>query len=185
MNVKGKSLQTVFSGSALLFIGTVLQLAVGFFTRTVTARYLGSNEYGMLTLGITLVSFLSTISLFGMDIGVARFLPRFDSDRLVRGVLVSAFSLNIPIAVFIGGIVVFFPHTIAQILGAPNAASVLRIFGLAIPFAAILRLAIGGARGLQRVTSHVLTRDIVQPITRLGLLIVVVIIGGTALLDWG
>ncbi|MFC7157489.1 flippase [Halomarina halobia] len=176
-----KSLQTVLGGGSLILVGTAVQLALGFVARVIAARYLGSVDYGALALGITLVTFLSTICLLGTDIGVARFLPRFDDGGVRRGVLISAFSISAPVAGFTGIAIALFPHTAARMLGAPDAAAVLQIFGLVVPFAAMLRLSVGGVRGLQRAMPRVYSQDIALPVARLALIAAVIIAGGTVL----
>lgn len=176
-----KSLRTVFGGSTLLFVGMAVQLGFGFAARTAAARYLGSADYGAIALGITIVTFFPTVVLLGTDTGIAQFLPRFDDERSRRGTLLSAFGLTFPLAVVGGGTFVLFPEAVASTLGTPQASGVLQVFGAIIPFAALLQLSISGTRGMQLATPRVYIQDITLPMARLGLIVVVVVLGGSAI----
>ncbi|WP_227379427.1 flippase [Haladaptatus halobius] len=173
------SLRTLLGGSVVLFGGMVCQLVLGFIARIVTARYLSPAEYGAIGLGISLVTFFGTLSVLGVDMGVARFLPRYDDSRSTRGVLVSAFRMSIPVAVLVSAVTVLFPARIASVLGGSGAAGVIRVFGLMIPIAALLRLTVGSIRGLQLATPRVYAKDIALPLTRLVLIFAVIAVGGT------
>lgn len=68
----------------------------------------------------------------------------------LAGVLLSAFQLVIPAAIVAGAIVAVFAEPIAiRHFDDPRLTSVLPIFGIAILFAAIAKLSVGGTQGLQ------------------------------------
>lgn len=165
-------IRRLFKSGLLLFLGLVLELAISFLAKVLIARLLGPPAYGVATIGITTLSFASTILLLGMNTGVGRFLPRFEDDADRKGVIVSALQLVGAVSVAVAVVVFVFADPIAtRLLGAPEATGVLRVAAVGIPFAALMKLSIGVVQGLQRALPKVLIRNIGQPLVRFGLVV--------------
>lgn len=168
----------LFAGGSILFFGVVTELGISFLAKAVIARFLGAVNYGAVSLGVTTLGLLSTLSLLGLHSGVGRYLPRFDdlSDR--RGILVAAATIALPISTLIGfGIAALAVPIATYVFTDPSIAPIIRIFGLAIPFAAIMKLSVGVIRGLQRATPRVLIQNITPPITRFTAVVIAVVLG--------
>ncbi len=172
------ALSTVASEGSIVFLGLVIELGISFLAKLVIARVLGPLEYGVVSLGVTTMIVVSTLVLGGLDIGVARFLPRFDDASDRRGVLIAAFGIAMPVAVAAGGLVVMFAPTIAtELFRDPAVTPVLRVFGPIIPIAALLKLDVGVSQGLEAARPKVLIRNIILPLTRFVAIAVVIVAG--------
>ncbi len=173
-----EALTTVASGGSIVLLGLVLELGISFLAKLVIARVLGPVNYGVVSLGVTTMIVVSTLVLLGLHTGIGRYLPRFDDAAQRRGVLVSAFRIAVPLAVAAGGAVYAFAPVIAtEGFGDPSVSPVLRVFGLVIPLAAVMKLAIGTSRGLQQALPKVYIRNLALPIVRFGAVIVVLWLG--------
>jgi len=176
------TLRALFKGGGLLFAGLVIELGVSFLAKAVIARVLGPIDYGAVSLGVTTLSLLSTLCLLGLHSGIGRYLPRFDSEENRKGVIVSGFQIAIPIATFTGLAVGALANPIATyIFTDPSVAPFLRIFGLCIPFAALVKLSVGVIRGIQQATPRVIVQNIIPPITRFSAVAVAVVFSAGAL----
>jgi O-antigen/teichoic acid export membrane protein len=175
------SIERLFAGGGLLFFGFVLELGVSFLAKAVIARVLGPVDYGAVSLGVTTLGLLSTLGLLGLHTGVARYLPRFDDDADRRGVLVSAFEIVVPVVTAIGLLVAGLADPIAtHAFGDPAVAPFVRIFGLAIPFAALTKLSVGAIQGLQQAAPKVVVQNVTPPVTRFLAVAVAVLVGAGA-----
>lgn len=176
------ALTTVASGGGIVLFGVVLELGISFLAKLLIARVLGPVNYGVVSLGVTTMVVVSTLVLLGLHTGIGRYLPRFDDPAQRRGVLLSAFQIAVPLAVAAGGVVYIFAPVIATDgFGDPSVTPVLRVFGLVIPLAAVMKLAIGTSRGLQQVVPKVSIRNVVLPVVRFAAVVVVLLLGFGAL----
>ena len=60
-------------GAVIVFFGMLLSKALAYLYVALLAR-LGSSEYGLLSLGISIVSFISIFSLLGLNTGIIRYI---------------------------------------------------------------------------------------------------------------
>ncbi|WP_101296764.1 flippase [Halegenticoccus soli] len=172
------TLRTLFASSGVLLVGIAFQLGLGFFARMLIARFLGKVNYGAVSLGLTLLTTASILVLVGMDSGIGRYLPRYEETAYRRGVLVSAYQLVVPLASLLGIGVALLAGPIAEhAFGSPEIAPVLRVFALAIPFAAFVRLTVGSIQGMQQSVPRVLIENFTLPTVRFVLIAAAVIFG--------
>lgn len=173
--------------SAVLFVGLAFQMGFGFLARVVIARFVGPIGYGGVSLGYTMLTASSIVVVLGLDNGIGRYLPRFDDPGRRRGVLVSAYQIVVPASVLLGAAVALFADQIAaRVFTDPGVAPVVRVFGLAIPFAAFVRLTVGTIRGMRSSLPRVLIREITLPVVRFSLVAAAVFLGYEAVgVAWG
>jgi|AntDeeMetagen192_2_1112575.scaffolds.fasta_scaffold02434_2 O-antigen/teichoic acid export membrane protein len=181
-----KTIQSLFKGGSIVFVGLGLELGVSFFAKVLMARLLGQVDYGVATLGITTISFSSAILLLGLNNGVGRYLPRFDNVSKRKGVILSAMETALPISILVGAVLALFAGTIAStVLKAPEATGVLRAAGVGIPFAVLLKLFAGVVQGMEQTVPKVLVRNMLQPVVRFGLITAVLLAGlGSLAIVW-
>jgi O-antigen/teichoic acid export membrane protein len=161
------SLRALAKGGSVLFAGLVLELGISFLATLIIARVLGRVGFGAVSLGRTTMTILSTVLLLGLDTGIGRYLPRDDDPGYRRGVLVSALQIALPLSIAAGLSLFLTAPTLATVVfDDPSTAPILRIFGLAVPFAALMKLAVGGVQGTKRALPKVIVRNVGQPLTR-------------------
>lgn len=157
----------LFRGAGIVFAGTILELAVSFLAQLLIARYLGPINYGAVALGLKVMTAGSIIVLVGLDSGIGRYLPRYDTPAERRGVLVSAFQLALPVAVLAGAVVFVTADLIAtEAFHDASVAPILRVFSIALPFAAFVRLTVGSIQGMQQSLPKVVIQHLTLPIVR-------------------
>lgn len=168
----------LFTGGSIVFVGEMFGLAISFLSTLVIGRLLGPEGYGAIALGSAALATVSTLVLLGMHTGVGRFLPRYDDPARRRGVLVSAFQLVLPLSLLAGGgLIVFAEPIAASVFSDESVAPVLRVFGLAMPFASVEKLAVGGIQGTKRSTPKVFVENVTAHITRLVLAVIILALG--------
>lgn len=171
-------LGSFLKGSSIVFIGFIVQFGLGFASRVVIARYLGQVDYGLVNIGLTVLTTASIIVLLGLNTGISRFLPRHENPEDRRGVLVSAFSLVVPVALLVSGAIVVFADVIATaVFKNPSAEPIIRLFGVIIPMMVLIKLTVGSIRGQQEATPRVLIQNIGIPVLRFGAIVVAVVLG--------
>ncbi|MEE6210323.1 flippase [Salarchaeum sp. III] len=176
------AVRKLFKGGGILFIGLVVQLGVSFFAKVIIARVLTPVNYGAVSLGVTTLGLLSTLSLLGIHSGIGRYLPRYETEEERRGILVSGFQIALPLATATGLTVAILAGPIARhAFTDPSVAPFLRVFGLAIPFAALMNLSIGVIQGNQEALPKVVVQNVTPPVTRFTAVGIAVVIGAGAI----
>ncbi|WP_256686128.1 flippase [Halococcus qingdaonensis] len=171
----------ILKESGILFAGFVLGRGLSFVGRLLIARFLPSGGYGAISIGLTILTIASTMALVGLDTGVSRYLPRDDTDVFKRSVLIASLKFVIPLSLGATAVLFFAAGPLARdVFDAPATKPVIRLFSLAIPFAAIAKLAVGAMRGNQRSLPKVYIQNIALPVSRLGLIAVFFTLGFAA-----
>lgn len=172
----------LFTGGTLVFVGMVLQLVIAFLAKLVVARVLGPVDYGAVSIGVTIMVFLSTFTVLGLNSGMGRFLPRYETPEDRRGVVVSAFQIAVPVSVATGlGVALLSGPIATTVFHDPAVAPYILVFGLAIPFGALSRLAVGAIQGVKLATPKVVVDSITPPVTRFLAVVAAVGLGAGAL----
>ena len=157
----------IFKGGSVVFVGLIAELAISFVAKIVIARFLGREIYGGVSLGITVMSVISVFTLLGLNTGVARYLPRYDTLERRRGVILSAFQIVVPLSIAVSIIIFVFAEWIATVLfNDPEITPILRIFALIIPLTSVVRLTISSIQGMKHTVAKVYIKNLSLPIGR-------------------
>lgn len=172
------SVRQLFKGGSVLLVGLVFQLGISFFGKLIIARELSLSEFGGVALGMTMASVVAAVCLLGMAEGVSRFLPRYKEPADRRGILVSAFTLALPVGVVVGTLLfVASPVIASELFNSPEVTPILEVFALVVPLFVAHRLIISTIQGNQQSLPKVLIDNILQPLTRFLTIGVVIVIG--------
>lgn len=168
----------LFKSGILLIVGLALEMLISFAAKVLMARLLGKPAFGVATIGITILSFASTVLLFGLNSGTARYLPRFEKAAERKGIIISGLQVALGGSIGAALLLFVFADPIAtEVLRSPETVSVLRIAAIGIPFAVLLKFSVGVVQGLQRSLPKVLIRNIAQPIIRFTLVVGALFLG--------
>lgn len=62
-----RSLETIFAGAGVMFVGMVADLGINYISKIAIARYLGAENFGLVILGNTVLTFASILLILGLD----------------------------------------------------------------------------------------------------------------------
>jgi O-antigen/teichoic acid export membrane protein len=176
------ALRTVTRGASLVLLGTVLQLAIAFFAKVLMARFLELDQYGLVSLGIIAVNFGATIALLGLDHGVARYLPRYESADTKRRVVYFTYALTIGTSILLAGVLYGFADVLSTVVfREPQLAHILRVMAVGIPLWTVMDLGIGVTRGISEASPRVYGKNVALPLSRFVLVAIVVGLGYSGL----
>ena len=84
------SLNQMAKGAGILLIGSIFAKIINYFYRGYLARMLSVSEFGMLNLGIMIITFIIALATIGMESGLNRYVPFYsglDNKNKVNGVI--------------------------------------------------------------------------------------------------
>ncbi len=169
-------------GAGIIFAGIFLMYVIKLFYRIVVSRYLGPEEYGLLSLGDMVMNFGYLIALIGLDVGLMKHLAYYRENNDIarmKGTFWLTLIISGILSVIIVLLLVLFSKSIAvDLFNNPKFTPVLIIFSIAIPFSIFLRVisqtTLSFKRQLWDICIKVLARDLLNFI----LAVIVVIYGG-------
>lgn len=180
------ALRTVAKSGIVVFLGTAFELFISFFGKLLLAQYLDVASFGIVSLGLTVLTVLGAISIVGLNQGITRNFPRFSGAK-AAGVVKSSFQMGMGIAALIGIVVFLLARPIAVgLFDESRLVAVLRIYAAFIPLAALLRLSISTTQAANQSVPKVIVRNFLMPTSRLVFVAAATVLGlgllGTAFL---
>lgn len=168
--MEDKEKSFLLNSAAILFLGQIFNLGGLFVVRLILARELGTADFGVVSLGITIATFSSTIVLFGQHTGLGRYIPRLSDPDDIQDYIVSAFAISVPVSVLVSGVSTISIDFLSRLLSVENIIPIL-LFVWVIPLAAVMKLSIGVLQGYQNAKLKSILHDILLP----GLLVLFVV----------
>ncbi|MFC5971145.1 flippase [Halomarina salina] len=174
---RNQAIRDVVKGASVVYAGLLAEVVIAFIAQVIAARYLTTGGFGGLTVGTSMVNICGLVASLGMASGLTRYLPRTDPPAK-RALVRTAFVSSLPVAVVMGvGIALNAEFIASGIFGDPEVTPSIFVFGLTIPFATALNVAIGGIRGQKVSKYRVYVENFIRPIVRLSLVFAVVTVG--------
>ena len=138
------TLQQIVKGSGFVFIGQIIAFFVAFLYQVFVARYLGPELFGVLSLGIVIMSIGAIFVKLGLPLGINRYIALYSEKKdkkRVKGVLSSGFIILLISSLAVAGVCFLFSGLIAdKFLHSQEHLRVVQIFIISIPFAALINI---------------------------------------------
>jgi len=157
-------LKKIAKGAGIVLVGLLLGKIFASIFSIIAAR-IGPSQYGIFSLGTTIIDFFIIISLFGMHEGVIRYvsfyLGKKDMPRVKSAITMSIkYSM---IASFVMSILLFFlaPIISVKLFNKPELIPILRILIIALPFSVLARIFIYSLRAFHKVKEQIISEEII------------------------
>jgi len=164
--VSGSSLEKIAAGTGLVFIGSIAGLGLAFLGRVLVARFFTQAEFGIYSLGYTILWVCFTVSLIGLHEGTARQIAYYrGKDEPFKVKEVALFSIRTVLATsLLLLIVLFFVSDILSVnlFHEPTLATPLKILAFTIPGMALMEILVAIFRGFNQVKEKVFFQDILR-----------------------
>ncbi|MGV9206355.1 MAG: oligosaccharide flippase family protein, partial [Promethearchaeia archaeon] len=157
-------LQTIGNKSIKIFIGTIIGAFLSFLTQVFIARYFNSSEFGIFSLGLTILNICIILGTLGLRTGLSRQISYFrelGESKKMNSILF--FSV---VAAILSGcaifLLLFFSADIlaSAVFTNPELTSIIRLFSIGIPFLVLIHLFSSIFRGFKRVIERIIFLDI-------------------------
>lgn len=162
------SLQEVAKGTAIVFIGTIVGMLFLSIGRILFARIFSSSEFGIFSLGVTLLNIFAVIGTLGLLEGATRQIAYYKGKNQidkVQLVIQWSFRCAVLASIIIAFLVFLCSDLIANnVFNLPSLSFSLKILSIAIPFSVLISILSSIFRGFKRVKEKVYFLDIIRNI---------------------
>jgi O-antigen/teichoic acid export membrane protein len=173
-------LSTAKGGSALM-AGRLFTYMSRFVITFIMARLLGAEDYGRYNLAITAATIAGAVSALGLDSTLTRYIAIMNSreDKAgVWGVLQVGIGFSVLFSVLISTGLFALAYPISTVVfHDERLAPLLQLSSLVVPFLTLSSVLSGATRGFKRMSDTVIAQNIVQPLVRLILILIVAVSG--------
>jgi O-antigen/teichoic acid export membrane protein len=158
-------------GGSISFAGRMFEYTIRFIFSIVVARVIGAEQYGLYTLGLTIVPIASMLALMGLQTGVVAFLApaiREKDDARIWGIVQVCTGIPTLLSVVFGVILFVFAEPVA-VLGfhEPRLVPLLQIVSVSIPLDAIGFIAYQIIISYKQPKFSVLANNVILPLAKL------------------
>ena len=179
--VKESSKQLI-KGASIVMIGLFLGKLISYIYTILIAR-IGSETFGLYSLGISIISFLIVISLFGFNSGIVRYISyyrtRGDEPR-IKGIIKSSLKIAVPLSIFFFLILLIFSGFISNsIFHNSDLAFVLRLLAIIIPIGVITEIIFSIFTAFKKIEYKIYIVEVLEKLIRIIAAFILIYIGFT------
>jgi O-antigen/teichoic acid export membrane protein len=167
-------------GSTLLLTGRVISMVANFVIQVLIVRYLSKSDYGAFAYALSLVSLGSSLTVFGFDKTVTRFIPVYQERgeyQKVFGSLIMmvgcVFSLGVLLVLIVFGLRGWIAESLVS---DPLAVKLLLLLAFFTPIQAMDSLLVGMLAIFSKPNSIFFRRYVLSPSLRLAVVLLLIVL---------
>jgi O-antigen/teichoic acid export membrane protein len=175
------NLLTIVKEGGINFSGTVLKLSFGLLTLPIITRYLTAEEYGLFTLGTTIIFILLPIAALGIPSAFSRYIPYYQAKKQTgKIVTLLSFGASINLGLSLGisiGLFLSADMLATSWFTNPQLAPILKWLAVTLPVLVLIKNINYTFIGFKELRYGVLMNQIYQPVTKAVLAISLFLLG--------
>jgi O-antigen/teichoic acid export membrane protein len=176
MGDANKAYGRVAGGALITVASTALGYSLSLLVRVMSAKLLPPAGFGLLVLGITVLSLGARIGALGLPRGLARNLPR-TSDK--QGMLSAGLAIASIAAITTGSLLALVSNNVALFLREPAFGPVMQVVSVGIVVSVLHKVIAGGLRGYEDAVGRNSLR-IIKQVAILAGVVSGIVVWGTA-----
>jgi O-antigen/teichoic acid export membrane protein len=158
-------------GAGTVMFGMFVSKMLSYFYRIFVARYFGPADYGLFSLALALISFISSVAILGNKNGIIRFVSFYKSSGemgKVKGTFFSSIRVTLTFSVLVAVLMVYLsPYLATVVFSKPELEEILIILSLSIPFSTVFYVSITTFIGMKRMDYEVFCEQITRNASKL------------------
>ena len=165
--------------TGLTFFVRVIGYLLGFVSQVIYARFLGADLYGIYSIGLTVMTVASLLSVFGMNNAMVRFIGAYHTQKektraIIRFGLLTVFVLSIITAV---SLIVFKKIVAVNVFHDPRVEKILPYFAIGVILLSETNVLGGIFQGFKKPSIFFFYKELVDRIIRISIFILLYFLG--------
>ncbi|TKX62987.1 hypothetical protein EXE48_04310 [Halorubrum sp. ASP1] len=171
----------LFEGGVIFTIATIFGQGFGFLENILLTRAFSVENYGRISLGLTLVALAGPVLHLGLGLGAKRYIGEYiteDKPDKAYGTAILAIFVALFVGTVMGSVLYFFSNIIStRIFNDPEFIPLLKIFAGLVSLVSTLSVLSKTFQGWEKFGLAVCTGKFGQAILRLSAVVVAVVVG--------
>lgn len=175
-----KATYEIARGASIYFFIFLIGISLDYVAKILVARFLGPDSYGLLNLAFGIFNIIAVIALFGLSIGVTRYVSFYtgkDDWSRVNSTIISGRRLVIGSSFVASILLILCAGLISRLFDEPNLKNLIIVFALSLPFFMLGVFYMGVLRGFKKVRYAILSRELFNKGVRVLFIILFIILG--------
>lgn len=161
---------TLATQGSITFVGNIVGKVLGFAFVAISTRLVTKEEFGLFTLGLSIVGLIQAFASLNIYRSVDYFVPQYLSEGdygKAKRVLRNVFFLGLATST-VGAVFLFVVrHRLASVFSEARLDAVLFVFVLLIPIQTTFRTLISSFNSIKRMSYRMLMKDVLSPLMRI------------------
>ncbi len=175
---KDRALKSIFKGGMIVLAGTIISKFFGLLYRVLVGRYLGPEEYGVISVMVAVYAVASQIGAVGIPQGVQKFMASYRGEEDmegVRGTLRTGLIIATVPSVLMGvGVYLAAPWLVENVFHEPRALWPVRMVAVIIPLSVHTSILSNVADAFEQMQYNVYVNNIWANVSRVAIAAVLV-----------
>lgn len=174
-----QNLKVVAKGAGLMFIGIAFSKAVSFLYRILVGQALGPEQYGLVTLMMSVFSAVTLVGFLRLPDGVQKYISSYrEKEGDVNSVFQTGALMILASSFITGGILFYFSGSISTFFfNEPRAELLIKMVAVVLPFRGLHSLSLSLTNAWERMEYHVYTERVLNTVLQLLLGIIFIKLG--------
>lgn len=175
MNSVG-SFKRILHAGAMVSFGTLSSVLLNFVAGIIIIRLVTRSEFGLISLGSTLINVVVVVAVLGFKVGLPRLLSKYraqDSKEIVASLIRSALSISLFSGALISLLLYFSAPSLSMSFGKPGLQQVIQAFALMVLPLVLMDALTGIFRGFENARAKVIFQDVSLNLVRIMLIVFV------------
>ncbi len=179
--IPNRYLRSTAKGGSLVFAGKLFTKGVRLGVAILLARFLAAEQYGIYSLGLTVTEIVAALGGLGLGTALVRYIPamrRRGDQAGIWGVLQVGIGIPLFLSVILGIALFALAKPIAlHILHDARMTTPLQLMSFFIPFYTWTDMVAAATRGFRNMKFTVVSQLVTQPLVKLAIIGVLVLVG--------
>jgi len=171
----------ILKGSSIVLIGTIGGYILNYLFKMIAGRYLGPSGFGILAIGISVLTVFANLSVMGFNEGFTRFISFYkkqDDYGSIKSIVKFGFRWSLLVGIGIALVLFLSSEWIATVVfKEPESGLVVKYFSLLIPFQLVFILFSGVMRGLKKMTTLTMGKNIIMWLFKIAGVLTLILLG--------
>ncbi|MBI2672100.1 flippase [Candidatus Woesearchaeota archaeon] len=161
-----KSLEKIANGALIVIISMIFGKLFSYLYVVLVANKLGSADYGILSISFAILSFLSALSILGLDEGIIRYVSFFrgkNDKNAIKGTILTSIKTVFNSSIIFGVLLIVFSDFITNdLFNEYKLMKILIFIAIALPFSTLSQLFLVSFRAFQKPKYETLLKEIIE-----------------------
>jgi len=172
---------TAAKGGGITFVGQLFSFFISICFSILIARFLGSQDYGLYRLAITVCAVTVSFCFLGLNRGITRYIPIARSEENIAwlwGIVQIGVGIPLLLGLLLFLIILFAAEPIStNLLNKPELAPILRLASLSIPVIVLSNTLFSIAQGFKQIKFEVYSYHFALNIVKVILSLILLMLG--------
>lgn len=175
------SLKSITKGTSIIFIGTIIASIIGLINQFLLGRILGPTDYGLFSIGLSIMTILCVFPHFGLGPGLTQYIPyniKKKKYKKVKNAIIFSIKFTSIVGLITSILLFIFSDLIAiYIFNNEELGVIIKAFSISLTFWALHNNIGALTQAFKKPKYYVYIENLLMPLIQVSVLIVLSIIG--------